>query len=550
MTDDADALIRRALHDLNDLGNAERLAIMVSPGGVPELLWIEDAGDGAWAAFDGRRWSIEAGKAAAMRAAHRVAKGLRDEARALAQIPADQLSARVYDGFTDEVRKERVSAIYGWAIKSGNSGQTAAMLRQAQANPDLIARMADFDTDPLSYHCENGTLRFVEDARGVWGVRFDEGHDPADRFMQMANVEADRDAKCPEWEARLVILQPDARQRGILQRLYGSTLTGLIDDQAFYVHQGKGGDGKSITHIVMENIHGPYCLRASPKTFLEGPQKSGSDHQSDIVRLAGDIRMVVCDEPKRGSVWDGERIKQVTGSKVTARGAYARGEQTFVPRFKLFIECNPLPRAPSDDDGFRRRFKLFVWLIQLHKTPGLKADPPAIVERRLTAEKSGILNWLIKGALEFLNEGRTIPVTATMVEALGNYWEASSPLGEWMETWCDLSDRDYKENASALWEAFKKWCEAQGIEHPNPKTQTAFGRALSERHIMSVKGGKGVKYRRGVRLRDEMEVAQRDAAAGLGEDGPPVDPPRDDADERGEEVRSRWRPGEGDDDLG
>lgn len=550
MSDDTDALIRRALHDLNDLGNAERLAMIVSPGGVPELLWIEDAGEGAWAAFDGRRWSLDAGKAAAMRAAHRVAKGLRDEARALAQIPADQLSTRVYDGFTDELRKDRVGHIYGWAIKSGNSGQTAAMLRQAQANPELIARMEDFDTDPLAYHCENGTLRFSEGDDGVWGCRLDEGHDPADRFMQMANVVADSRETCPEWEARLVVLQPDARQRGILQRLYGSTLTGLIDDQAFYVHQGKGGDGKSITNIVMENIHGPYCLRASPKTFLEGPQKSGSDHQSDIVRLSGDIRMVVCDEPKRGSVWDGERIKQVTGSKVTARGAYARGEQTFVPRFKLFIECNPLPRAPSDDDGFRRRFKLFVWLVQLHKTPGLKADPPAIVERRLTAEKSGILNWLIKGALDYLNEGRTIPVTATMVEALGNYWEASSPLGEWMDTWCDLTDRDAKENASALWEAFKKWCEAQGIEHPNPKTQTAFGRALSERHIMSVKGGKGVKYRRGIRLRGIDEVDRRDAEAGIVGDGPPVDFSEADGAQAAEEARSRWRPGDGDDDLG
>lgn len=550
MNDDTDALIRRALHDLNDLGNAERLAILVSPGGVPELLWIEDAGDGAWAAFDGQRWSIKAGKAAAMRAAHRVAKGLRDEARALASIPADQLPARVYEGFSDDFRKERVSAIYGWAIKSGNSGQTAAMLRQAQANPELIARMADFDTDPLAYHVQNGTIRFGEPRPGVWAYRFDEGHDPADRFMRMADVDYDRDAACAEWEARLPILQPDAGQRAMQQRLYGSTLTGLIDDQAFYVQQGKGGDGKSMTNIIMENLHGDYCLRASPKTFLEGPQKSGSDHQSDIVRLSGDIRMVVCDEPKRGSVWDGERIKQVTGSKVTARGAYARDEETFVPRFKLIVECNPLPRAPSDDDGFRRRFKLFVWPVQLHKTPGLKADPPAIVERRLTAEKSGILNWMIAGALDFLNHGRTIPVTPTMVEALGNYWEASSPLGEWLDSWCDMTNRDHRENASALWEAFKKWCEDQGLESPQPKTQTAFGRALSERHIMSVKGGKGVKYRRGIRLRSLHEVEQRDAERAADDAAAIADFSQQDAEAAAEEARSRWRPGEGDDALG
>jgi hypothetical protein len=95
-------------------------------------------------------------------------------------------------------------------------------------------------------------------------------HDPADMLMQVANVDYDEKADCPFWRARLALLTPDTEQLAAFSRLYGCTLTGLTSDQAFYVHQGKGGDGKSATHMALADIHGDYYRHARVDTFLEG----------------------------------------------------------------------------------------------------------------------------------------------------------------------------------------------------------------------------------------------------------------------------------------
>lgn len=493
--------------DCNDLGNAERFVRLAR--GL--LRWVER--EGRWIAFDGRRWSMADGDHMARQKAHEVAVHVEQEALALNALCTDAaaLASQFGAWCTPDIAEERVIALRKHALKSGNAAQTGAML--TQAHDKLRITLDQFDTDPLAYNVLNGTLRFVEQAGG-WSVRFDAGHDPEDRISRLADVVYDADAGCPNFLARLNLIQPDAEQRDILPMLYGMTLTGLVSDQAFYVHQGKGGDGKSSTHGIIAEIHGDYFSHAAISTFLEGPRKGGSEHRSDLVRLQGDIRMVLCDEPKKGDVWNGSVVKQITGGKITARGFHKPTDDTFQPRWKLFVECNPLPRAPSDDDGFRRRMKLYVWPFQFTKSP-MGVEPIDVVERRLRAEKSGILNWMIGGALRWL-ETRHIPEPAVMTEALANYWAASSPMAEWMEDWCDLTNRQALEPAGGLYGHFKGWCEGNGIERPI--SQTAFGRALTERHIMAIKDRKGNKMRRGIRLRADWEV---EAAAEAASPAPP-----------------------------
>src|SRR3546814_13350871 len=175
-----------------------------------------------------------------------------------------------------------------------------------------------------------------------------------------------------------------------------------------------------MTHQTLADLHGDYYRHAGVKSVLQGRDGGGAEHRSDRVRLRGDVRFVTCDEPKRAAVWDGEIIKQITGSLVTARGANERTEITFRPRCKIFIECNIIPRAPSDDKGFRRRMKLFMWRVSLDDTPQ-GAMPPDVVLSRLAAEKPGILNWLIAGALEWLTT-RIIPAPPARSEVLSDFW--------------------------------------------------------------------------------------------------------------------------------
>ena len=483
--------LKTAWLDTSDFGNGKRLVEIA--GG--KLLWIEEAQ--AYAHYDARRWSLERGNIEAQRLAHRVIEHIDAEAEALGEIAEDGLALRERLGAwcTPDIAMKRVETLRGHAVRSGSAGMTSGMLKQARAF--LSASIEDFDRDPLAFNTLNWTLRFVE-KEGVWRVRADP-HDPTDLLMQIANVEYDPKAVAPFWTERLAMLTPDAEQLGAFQLLYGYGLTGLVSDQAFYVHQGKGGDGKSMTHEALADLFGDYYRHAGVKTFLQGKDGGGAEHRSDLVRLKGDVRFVTCDEPKARSVWDGEIIKQITGSKITARGANERTEVTFGPRFKMHVECNIIPRAPSDDKGFRRRFKLYQWQVSLDDTPS-GAMPPDIVQAKLSREKPGILNWLIAGACAWL-ASRTIPQPVAMREVLADFWADSSPLLDWMGEWCDTSDPNAREGAKKLHDHFKSWCEERGVEPV--MTPNAFGRALRDKQFASIKDSRGTRWRKGIRLRSE-----------------------------------------------
>jgi putative DNA primase/helicase len=503
--------LKMAWLDTSDWGNAKRLVTIA--GG--KLLWIEDKE--AWAHFDGQRWSLERGDSAAWRIAHQVIEHIDVEVEALAELADDavQLKRRVGEWCSKEIAEERVKALRGHAVKSGSAGATRGMLIQARSLLSVMGE--DFDIDPLAYNLTNGTLRFVQQEDGKWAVRF-LPHDPADRLMQMAGVAYEPGAACPFWEERLVVLHKDPEQLAALQALYGYTLTGLTSDQAFYVHQGKGGDGKSATHQALAELHGDYYRHAGVRTFLQGSgQRGGAEHRSDLVRLAGDVRFVTCDEPPPRSVWDGEVIKQITGSLVTARGSGARTEITYRPRFKLHPECNVTPRAPSDDKGFRRRFKLYQWRVSLTETAEGEMPIDAVLDR-LRGERSGILNWMITGALEWLAT-RRIPQPKAMEAVLSEFWADSSPLLEWMGEWCDCADPDARTLSKDLYAHFKTWCEDAGMEQI--MSAKAFGVALREKQFASWKDPKGQRWRKGLRLRTEGMFEGPGAAASMPSGPPP-----------------------------
>lgn len=515
---------RLAWYEMNDLGNAERLK--ARSGGL--LLFVRGKG---WIAWDSRRWSIEDGDRRASQHAHDVARAIREEVRALGeQITNGRLPKSMVEAAgpekAKEMAQEKLVGLHKWAIKSGNAAQTRGML--AQAADEMAVDEAEFDSDPLAFNCLNGTLRFVEDAEAPagerWRVTF-APHDPADRITRLADVEYDRDATCPQWRARLDLIQPDQDQREQLQVLAGYALTGLTSEQQFYLQQGPGGDGKSVTWSVLSRMWGDYHRRAKVQSFLEGPNRSGADHSSDIARLAGDIRLVTCSEPPKRSSFNANVIKEFTGGdRMTAR-ALRENEIEFVPHGKLVIECNGLPRVPVSDDGWWRRCRVIPWPFQFVKM-GVTPEQPHLLARRLMAEAPGILNWAIEGALRWLNEGR-IPLSRTAKRATAEYRRSSDPFDEWYLDRCATNDRSNWAWASDLYESFKAFCTEQGVE--KVMTSKSFGLKLAEKQHERHKSNGNIQ-RIGIRLKtpQELVAAERaeeaeDARAGIGAVASPDD---------------------------
>lgn len=503
--------LQMAWEDCNDLGNAERLK-KLSRG---LLLWVvSDGGDVGWFAYDGKRWSHRDGELRANQLAHDVVRHIDREAAALNAILEDRdaLEAAIPFLPSAEARHkladERVTSLRKHAVTSGNANKIAGMLKEAKTL--MAARLEDFDQDPLAFNCRNGTLRFIPVKGGGWEARLD-GHEPADRLMQLAAVDYDPQADCPDWKERLRLIQAMKDQRVLLQQRYGYCMTGLTSEQKWFIDQGQGSDGKSLTNRVIAKLWGDYYRHADIATFLQTQLRSGADHSADMERLAGDIRLVVSDEPPQNATWNGSRLKQITGSEVTARGSGAKRAIDFEPRFKLIVEVNPLPKVPNDDHGFWRRVVPIPWSYQFD-TKGMQAAEPfdLLVHRYVDKEGSGILNWAIAGALKWL-ETRRLPMSDLAAEFLDNYKQSASPYGEWLGDRCDIGDRAVLTPSGDLYRDFKQWCETRELE--KVPTQTAFGRFLTARQYMEKKDGRGNRFRRGIRLRDDWTSATGAGAA-------------------------------------
>jgi len=490
-----------AAFELNDIGNAKRLIRMV--GGQFDALGDVDLGGAillyqrevGWVGWNGKTWDLKLGQRLAERTAHRVVHEL--------------VGQRIHM----EDRGHDKKAVTAFVRESGNAGRIASMLKVAEAY--LQVDLEVFDTAELALTVRNGTLRFARMAGGGMTQTFDP-HDPRDRITRMAEVEFDAKARAPLWEASLARWQPDPEMREYLQRAVGYMATGFTHEQAFWIFQGKGRDGKSTMVGALRELLGGYADVADVRTFLDVSQRGGADASPDLARLAGDCRMISVAEPPRGAKLAEAMIKSFTGGAPILARRLRQDLFSFMPRPKVFMECNSRPVIKGDDEGIWRRIHLVMFEHQV--APG---DVDRELGRKLRAEYPGILNWVIDGVAGWLERGLDPP--QRVKDALEDYRKGSSPFGEWFAERLVL-EPGAKTVAADLFADFKEWCEGQGIERI--MSQTAFGNALADRQVIRAgMNGSGKVMRSGARLKTPAELAaDRGVFSPGGSSASPFDP--------------------------
>lgn len=485
-----------AAYPLNDFGNAMRF-IRQTGGSVGDD-WSVDASAArvlylrrrGWIAFNGRFWDLERGESIARREAAFVSQGLMEQA----QFRVEALEAA-------KASAKAISAVWDFATSSGNNGRIGAML--AVAASYLEADLEAFDADPLALNCQNGVLRFVRQDGGPAVARFRPGHEPADRMTRITACAYDPAAPAPLFEGVVEFAQPDPADRGYLQRVLGYMATGSVEEQKFFVFQGRGGDGKSTIVNAVRDTLGSYATTVAVETFLDTGIRRGSEASPDIAALAGDSRMLCAGEPPTGSKLATGAIKAFTGGGKMKARELREALFEFEPIGKPVIECNRRPTINDTDDGIWRRLKILMFG---HQVPEARIDQA--LPRKLKAERSGILTWLVEGVLAWMDQGlRGEP--ASVREAVEDYRKGSNPFAQWMDARV-IRDAAARVRASDLYNDYKAWCEENG--HDRPMSQRAFGAALGDLQILFAgKDGQGKVTRRGARLRTIAEASRADA---------------------------------------
>jgi len=352
-------------------------------------------------------------------------------------------------GIYQEIRKtadyrERID-IEKHAIQSESSRRRKAAVEAASWIPELNIETEDLDTDPYLLNVQNGTI----DLR-TGKLR---EHRQEDLITRMANVEHDPKADCPVWKKFLrEIMGYNAELLSYIQKAAGWGITGNTAEQSMFILFGTGANGKSTFLTNIMNLLGDYAIATPTETFM---RKMGDHITNDIARLRG-TRFVTTSETDAGKRLSEPLIKQITGNdKMTARFLYGEYFE-FKPTFKIFMGTNHKPVIKGTDHGIWRRIRLIPFTTKIEDDAQDKQ-----LDDKLLLERSGILNWLVEGALMWQKEGLKPP--GIIINATNEYRGEMDVIGNFIKERCEQKP-GLEIRARELFRCYQDWCE-ESNEH-------------------------------------------------------------------------------------
>jgi putative DNA primase/helicase len=524
----------------NDTGNGQRLLKHFGA----DLLHVRDVGWHAWA---DTHWRREGGLEIATRCAQMTAARILLEADVMAATPIEQrmidAGAEARDALaaldkikdqSDEQRSKRKQLLTTietgdaaagllkvrqiarrkYSVSSGNAGKIKGMIDQAL--PHRTVTVDNLDAEKLALNVMNGTLRFVYEevldpdapdhsTKTIKQYRVElKSHDRADHITKVAPVEYDPAAKCPTFDASLNRFQPIAAVRAFLQRYHGYALTGETGEQCLIFNYGNGSNWKSTFIEIVSRIMGPYAQTIPFESLSGDVQKSGSQASPEFARLPG-ARLVRASEPDRGVQFREGLIKSLTGGEPMLTRANFKDFFEFRPDFKLVLSGNHKPEISGVDHGIWRRMYLVPWPVKIAKS---EKRAMSEVMAELWPERSGMLNWLIAGTLDYLNGGLQAP--QEVIDATAAYQEEMDPVGAFVSM-CVVSvlpgpdGRVETVSARAMFDAFVSWADVNAVR---PWKEKSFATAMTEKGFTKEKHRDGMRYLN-VKLKNVQEAPRR-----------------------------------------
>lgn len=387
-------------------------------------------------------------EALALRYADRHADGLRYVAkwgkwfRWIGHKWEDEDTLYAFDLARALCREESARANKSVTAKTVASAKTrAAVVSLAREDRRIAAVVGQWDVDPWLLNTPGGTINLRT------GITHK--HRPEDYITKSTAVTPGGD--CPQWMQFLDrVTGGDSELQAYLQRAFGYSLTGSIEEHALLFCYGTGSNGKSTMMNTVSGILADYYASTSVETFTVS---SGDKHPADLAALRG-ARLVLSSETEEGHRWAESRIKQLTGGDPIPARFMRQDWFTYIPQFKLFFAGNHKPRLRTVNEAIKRRMHLVPFKVVI---PGSERDKT--LPNKLRQEWPGILAWMVKGCLIWQQKGLAPP--ESVMQATDEYMRAEDVLGAWIEDCC-VRDAQSWTDSHELFANWQDWAERTG----------------------------------------------------------------------------------------
>ena len=407
---------------------------------------------GSWYAWNGQRWALDVGDTQVMLWMKAVVRGM------WADVAA-------FDGDADE-RK----ALARFVIGCETANKISAALRLARS--ELVVRMVDFDSDPMLFNVANGTIELRSG-----GLR---AHARGDLITKMSPVAADPEARCPRWIKFLESIYAGPHRDDLvccIHRFLGYSMNGLTTEQKLPILWGDGSNGKSTLTDIVSEIMGDYAMEA-PTGLITG---RGDQHPTVEAGLIG-ARFVVASETEQGARFRLDVIKRHTGNSTISARFMGADFFEYHRAHTLWIHTNHKPVVRDGTFAVWRRLMLIPHEVKFEGAAMDRSLPD-----RLRGEFAGILNWLVRGCMDWCLSGLFIP--AVVAAATEEYKEQSDPLAEWLSERVCFEEGNFTKGSDA-WASYLDWTTENRLGPREVLSRDLFGKLVPEPFV---KGKKWVR---------------------------------------------------------
>jgi P4 family phage/plasmid primase-like protien len=260
----------------------------------------------------------------------------------------------------------------------------------------------------------------------------------------------DPNAKCPTWDSCVSdwMEGPEKEDKiTLLKQFCGYILSSsMFYDRALFM-VGDGGNGKSTFIDTISLVIGP---EATSHIDLESLYGAFGMHG-----LIGKRLNII--EEVHGNFYQSNKLKKlISGEQVTIDIKY-KPQFTFRPQAKFVFSVNQLPRVDDTSTATERRICAVHFRNNYRKNPNVRLRSSFGL---LAQELSGILNWMIAGAVD-LNDKQAFIMTQEQTNMLNEYREENSSVEGFLKE-CVIPDETESIETPTLYIEYKRWCQSDG----------------------------------------------------------------------------------------
>lgn len=427
-------------------------------------LWVEKNPDwiycttwGKWLQWDGSRWKI-------------------DERKSInwAVTQEMKLAGTWVQSMSLSVKDRRSLA---------NIGNIKAVMDAASCIPSVVRIGEDFDTNIMLLGTPEGTIDLTT---GI--LREPQRSD----MITKQTLVAPKRGPHPTWDKVIQrATKGDAETKAYFQRWWGYMLTGSCKEESMLMCVGAGASGKT-KYLLVADILGEYMVDCDIALLMESKVER---HSSELASLEG-ARIIRTTEPEEGSRFNESILKRLTGrEKITARRLYSECH-TYTMQGKIIMGSNFRPSLKSTGEEIRRR----IHFVDFPETIP-ESDRDYDLDKKLEAEYSAILQWMIDGCIEWQRIGLAKP--ESVKKSTGAYLDEEDTLAHWIEEKCTTGP-----NCKMLsGEAYKSYAEFIELHGEGVVSQKRFSQRMESRGFGKRKDGQGKRWITGIEIAPEPAPA-------------------------------------------